>query len=198
MLNFNSMDLPREMIDNSENIRDKFINNGLTDTSVLRPEILDSWQRCKGTIDPHRRNSSEILPAKEIEQLRMEYGELIDIALPVMESLYSFVRGSDYSIILGMVKNEDLILVEFFCSPRLWKENERLNALPGSNWNEKVMGTSAISMALYHDRPFQLYPYENWCDGMRDVSTSAAPIHDPGSLETIGILLIGSVNVTLH
>ena len=193
MVDLSTMDSQPIIIDDRNDVWEKFINNEPVDTSVLRPDILDSWQRCKDTVDPRRGSSPEILPAKEFERIRIKNKELIDIAVPVMEGLFNFVKGSDYSIGLLAVENEDLIYLEFICTERLFNEHKKLNAIGGSNWAEKAMGTTSMSLALYHNRPFQLYPYENWCAGMREVTTSAAPIHDPDSKEKIGVLLLGSI-----
>ena len=193
MVNLSTMDSQREIIDDRNNVWEKFINNEPVDTSILRPEILDSWQRCKDTINPRIKRNPEVVSAEELEQLWIKNKELIDLALPVMENLFNFVRGSDYSITLLAVENEDLIFLEYIGNQTILKEHEILNAVRGSNWAENVIGTNAMSLALRHNRPFQLVPYENWCAGMREVTTSAAPIHDPGSQEIIGVLIIGSI-----
>ena len=78
------------------------------------------------------------------------------------------------------------------------RQNGYINAIPGSNWAEHVMGTHAGSLAVIHDRPFQVHPVENFCLFLRENTTAASPIHDPETGSLIGALTISENCELVH
>lgn len=171
-----------------KNVWEKFVNNEPVDLYAVRPEVLTSWERCRGKIDTYKEQNLEVLSVEDFEKVKSKNIELINIAIPVMENLYNFVRGSGFSITLLVVENNSLIVTEIIGDPEALKLHKKVNALPGTAWSESTMGTLAPTLAFYYDRPFQIQPYENWCACFHDGTTSAAPIHDPDTHRIIGAL----------
>ncbi|MHB8075863.1 sigma-54-dependent Fis family transcriptional regulator [Desulfosporosinus fructosivorans] len=178
--------------DQEKSIWEKFIEGEDIDTTKLQSEVLDSWQRCKGVFNPYKEKNSNILSPEDFDRLKFKYRKLLDIAVPAMENFYNFVRGSGFSITLATVDNGDHIILELIGDPGGLTAHELSNAIPGSNWSESVMGTSAAVLAVYHDRPFQVHPDEHWCVCLKEVTTCAAPIHDPDTQAIIGTLTVAA------
>lgn len=176
----------------------KFIQDRSINTSELRIEVLKSWQRCKGKVDPYKTKNLKRLSPKEFEELRFKYRDLIDIGLPVAENFYKFVKDSGFSILLGAVENGRLIILEIIGDPEQLAMHERTNGFPGYNWSESVMGTTSAVLAAYHNKPFTVHPQETWCECLKEVSSSAAPIHDPDTSELIGILTVAASYTKIH
>ncbi|HBW35642.1 MAG TPA: sigma-54-dependent Fis family transcriptional regulator, partial [Desulfosporosinus sp.] len=170
----------------------KFIEGEPIDTSKLKPEVLDSWQRCKGKVNPRKGKNYDIWSAKDVERIKLKYRELIEIAVPAMDNFYNFVKGSGFSITLEAVENNDHFVLEAIGDPSALAMHETSRAVQGSNWSEAVMGTSASAIAVYHDRPFQVHPDEHWCVCLKHCTTSSAPIHDPDTQAIIGTLTVAA------
>ncbi len=178
---------------------EKFVNHEPFDFSVVRPEVLSSWERCRGKIDPYKHKNEEILPGAEFERIKTKNQELINIAIQVMENLYNFVKGSGFAISLQLVENRILIdSGESIGDPEALKLLVKVNAVPGSVWSESIIGAFAPTLAFHHDRPFQVLPHENWCACLHDGTTSAAPIHDPDTHRLIGMLVMIGTYEMVH
>lgn len=178
--------------DQEKSIWERFIEGEPIDASNIQPEVLDSWQRCKGKVNPHKGKNSEKMSVQDFDQIKQKYRKLIDIAVPAMENFYNFVKGSGFSITLEAVENNNNIMLEVIGDPAALALHDTSGAVPGSNWSESVMGTNASTLAVYHDRPFQVHPDEHWCVCLRHCTTSSAPIHDPDTHEIVGALTVAA------
>lgn len=177
---------------------EEFIQGRSIDTSKLSIEVLNSWQRCKGKVDPYKKKNLEMVSPKDLEELKFKYRDLIDIGVPTMDNFYNYVKGSGFSILLGPVENGELIILEVIGDHEQLAAHELTNAFPGYRWTESVMGTTAATLVAYHDKPFIVHPQETWCECLKEVSTCAAPIHDPDTSELIGILTVAASYTKIH
>jgi transcriptional regulator with PAS, ATPase and Fis domain len=177
---------------------EKFVHNEPFDSSVVRPEILSSWERCRGKIDPYKEQNINVLSDEDFEKVKSKNSELTNIAIPVMENLYNFVKGSGFAIALQVVENDRQIDAELISDPEALQLHIKVNGLPGTEWSESIMGTFAPTLAFHHDKPFQVQPYENWCACLHDGTTSAAPIHDPDTRRIIGVLVMTGTFENVH
>ena len=67
----------------------------------LNPVIKKSWTRSReNNVDPFRTTGTEKLSTQRLEQRLQERRELIAISLPLMEALYSLVKGSGFLVVL--------------------------------------------------------------------------------------------------
>ena len=154
---------------------------------------MASWKRCKGNVDPFKRLNEEILDPLRFHELQTKNQELLEIASPVMQKLYRIVQGSGFVIVLYAVNSLNIFLLRFLGDPETFSLLEWVNAIPGGNWAENIMGTHAASLSVILNKPFQVRPYENWCEAQHRGTTSAAPIHDPETGEIIGCLDMGGL-----
>ena len=80
----------------------KFVRGMPVDTEIVRPVILDSWERCRSKgVSPYLAKVPVVLGEEELQTLIARYGELIDISRPFMERLFSFVKGSNFIVALS-------------------------------------------------------------------------------------------------
>lgn len=163
----------------------EFVNGGVVPGTKVRPEIINSWQRCRDMVDPYQKANLNILNKEEFQKLKEENSELLRIAIPVMDNLYSFVCGSGFVVALS---NANGYLLRVIGDPEALELVSRANFIEGSNWREEVMGTNAIGTAIYLDKPIQLQSYEHWCICVHVGTCSGAPIHDPDTGDLIGVL----------
>lgn len=157
-----------------EKQRENFIKNNDIPKSV-RPEILNSWIRCKNyNVDTNNGQGKE-LPKEEFEKILYEKRDLIQIAIPAMIDLYNVVKDTNYSIILA---DENAVILEVIGNEEIMNKNMELHFLKGCKWMEKDVGTNAIGTSIYLDKPIQTIGAEHYCKRQHGWTCSAAPIHD--------------------
>ncbi|MCG0276197.1 MAG: sigma-54-dependent Fis family transcriptional regulator [Thermosediminibacteraceae bacterium] len=184
-----------------------FVENGNL-SPFIKPIIAESWQRCKKYgVDPMG-GVGKVL-SKELLELRIkENEELISIAHPIMENIYSLVAGSGFVIILV---DKDGYLIDVIGDEEVMEKAVELNFVKGALWTEKAVGTNAIGTSLYIGKPVQVIGAEHYCITHHSWTCSAAPIHDEegniiGCLDmfgschkahshTLGIVLAGAYSI---
>jgi len=155
------------------------------DARSVRPEILDSWERCRGRVDPFQKVNRKISTGKEFNEVLERSRELLEIGGPVVDALYKFVKGSGFVAVLS---DADGYLLKVIGDPEVMDAVTQINLVPGSDWSEPVIGTNAIGTSIVADRPLQIYAYEHWCVCNHVGVCSASPIHDPTTGRTLGVL----------
>jgi transcriptional regulator of acetoin/glycerol metabolism len=170
----------------------KYIDKNVLDIQVLRPEVADSWQRCRNiNVDPFP-ETTEYVHRLELKERRYRSQFLLKAARSFVESLYEFVRGSGFQVVLT---DETGYLLDVRGDPEILARTESVHLCPGGNWNEAVRGTNAIGTAIFERRPVQVYACEHYCKPNHFLTCSAAPIFDPDGM-MIGVLDIsGSYRV---
>jgi len=76
---------------------EKFINNFEIEPYVIRPLVANSWHRClRMKVDPCATLSDlRLLSPVQVEKRIKRRKRLIDAAMPFMNHLYNFVKGTD-------------------------------------------------------------------------------------------------------
>ena len=162
-----------------------FISIGKVDPKV-RSEIRDSWIRCMNhSVDPY--NGKGNIKHQSIEKLISENSELISVSRPIMESIYSMVRGSGFALFLA---DKDGYIIEVIGDKNIMERVEQLNFLKGELWSERAVGTNAIGLALYLRKPVQTIGAEHYGINQHSWTCSAAPIYDEDNN------LIGCINMS--
>ncbi|MDR5587577.1 MULTISPECIES: sigma-54-dependent Fis family transcriptional regulator [Clostridium] len=163
----------------------KFIATGEVDSKV-RSEIAESWIRCrKYGVDPN--NGKGNVKHPEIDKLIKSNIELISVARPIMESIYSMVSGSGFALFLS---DKDGYLLEIIGDQDIMERVNELNFLKGELWTENIVGTNAIGTALYLNKPVQTIGAEHYGINQHSWTCSASPIHDEDGN------LIGCINMS--
>ncbi|NRY62439.1 sigma-54-dependent Fis family transcriptional regulator [Clostridium beijerinckii] len=162
-----------------------FISTGNVNPKV-RSEIGDSWIRCMNYgVDPY--DGKGHVRHSNINELINKNNELISVARPVMESIYSMVRGSGFALFLT---DKDGYIIDVIGDNDIMKRIEELNFLKGELWSENVVGTNAIGTALYLGKPVQTIGAEHYGVNQHSWTCSASPIYDEDDN------LIGCINMS--
>ncbi|AGX45037.1 sigma-54-dependent Fis family transcriptional regulator [Clostridium saccharobutylicum] len=163
----------------------KFISTGKVNSKV-RSEIKDSWIRCMNYgVDPY--NGKGNIKHPNVKQLINKNNELISVARPIMESIYSMVRGSGFALFLT---DKDGYIIEVIGDKDIMERVAELNFLKGELWSENVVGTNAIGTALYLNKPVQTIAAEHYGINQHSWTCSASPIYDEDDN------LIGCINMS--
>ena len=167
----------------------------LEDPIKVRPEILDSWKRCREAgVDHNDGTSYRLLDPSQIKEMLDQHRELVDIAKPFMDRIYNFVKGSGFIV---MLTDERGYIMEAFGDQDTLQKASRLNFIRGACWTEEDVGTNAIGTALVLRKPIQVSGAEHYCRKHHAWTCSAAPIIDKSG-QMIGILDLSGPSYGTH
>lgn len=153
----------------------------LNDDKPIEAHILRAWERCSALeLDRDDIKGPIRYNAEDIDKLLEENKELIRISKPFMETLYSFVRGSGFVVML--TDNNACILnvigdKEIINKPELSTDFEI-----GVIWQEQYAGNTAMSTALYEEESVQVLGDQHYCNRYKIWACSAAPIRKDGKI----------------
>jgi transcriptional regulator of acetoin/glycerol metabolism len=175
-------------------IWDRFIRAGKIEPGTLGPELEASWRRCKAAgVDPLAGRSTVVLGSAEFAALAERKQDLIRVAKPFMENLYSLVAGSSFVVLLF---DEQGYLLEAVGDQDRILASQDLNLNKGALWAEGEVGTNGAGTPLVLGRPFQVSGAEHYCQKHHRWTCSGAPLFDPRG-KTIGLLdMTGPVDET--
>jgi PAS domain S-box-containing protein len=173
---------------------DRFIRAGKIEPGTLGPELEASWRRCQAAgVDPLAGRSTVVLGSAEFAALAERKQDLIRVAKPFMENLYSLVAGSSFVVLLF---DEQGYLLEAVGNPDRILASQDLNLNKGALWAEGEVGTNGAGTPLVLSRPFQVSGAEHYCQKHHRWTCSGAPIFDARG-KTIGLLdMTGPVDET--
>jgi len=184
-----------EKIKKIEKARRRFIAIGEIDSSVVRPIIADSWQRCKlGRVDPYLKKPTAPLGNKEIKALLERNRYLIEVSWPILEMVGEMTKSSGFRIDLS---DKDGYILKIIGDKKILEESEKIGVVIGSNRSETIVGTNSIGMTLFTGKPVQIIGPEHYNLYPRYWTCSSAPLRDPSG-NIIGVINMSGKYHLLH
>lgn len=176
-----------------QEIWDHFVKTGETDVR-MNPIVEKSWRKCqRNGLDPLQgrgRRADE----KVFQSIRSANKELLEIALPVMQSVYEIVKQSHFLLVLTDSVGYVLETIGDLAIQQMSKE---LEFVQGSLWSDLEVGTNAIGIALDYDTSIQMVGPEHYGLPHHRWSCSAVPIHGVNG-EIIGCLDLSGDSQCAH
>ena len=155
---------------------EEFVTTGVIRSGVIREEIAESWERCRSYgLDPNSEYITSDLSDEKKGEILSENSYLLDIASPFLRSLYELVKSLEMIVFLT---DRDGFILESIGDGVIMEYCLSKNAVVGSSFNERCAGTTAISIALALDSPYQMMAEEHYLKLIHIASCAAAPIHD--------------------
>jgi signal transduction histidine kinase len=159
-------------------------------TTGLRPSIVESWQRSLAigldptdVLAPIEADESEVLEHWFAHPLGSITHVLTEQLRKVAEESRSVVVLTDAS---GLVLHR---VGEEWLKERAAAEQ---NLVEGARYSEAADGTNGIGTALAADHAFQVFASEHFNERHQQWVCSGAPVHDPVSGQTIGLIDLSS------
>jgi sigma-54 dependent transcriptional regulator, acetoin dehydrogenase operon transcriptional activator AcoR len=172
-----------------------FIETGRNDHSDVRDIISRSWQRCQdGGVDPFNSGLHPYLQGEALARGLRQREQLITVARPFMEDLYTIVKGTGFVVVLT---NEEGYILQMLSDEGADETPMTSNFFIGASWRETDAGTNAIGTALEEQQPIQVSGAEHFCQKHHCLTCSAAPIFDPDD-QLIGILDMSGSHESAH
>ncbi|NPV93363.1 MAG: sigma 54-interacting transcriptional regulator [Firmicutes bacterium] len=154
---------------------------------VLPPEILDSWERSSQYKIPRfTRENANFCTEAELREAQEKSRYLMEISLPVMESLQEFVAGTGFVVCLI---DANAVALKALGDQESLDWAKGANLVRGSLWAEELIGTNAGTLSVSLARPISVYAYEYYCLFAIVSAASFCPIIDNGCV-------IGSIGMT--
>ncbi|SLK00670.1 helix-turn-helix domain-containing protein [Arthrobacter sp. P2b] len=153
--------------------------------SGLRNLIRESWQRSVSfKADPDNPAAPLALDRDELEDYRSQHP--LAAIMPVINKL--LVQPSHDSGLLVAVGDEVGRLLWVEGDPALQRRAEGMMFVPGADWSEATVGTSAPGTALALGRGIQIAGAEHYQRAVHAWSCTAVPFHDPDSGAVLGVV----------
>jgi hypothetical protein len=147
----------------------------------VRPLVADSWRRSAG-VDPDG-VPRVALGADELDAARRD-GPLATLLPIVRRLLVDDTRSAGCVVAVGDASGR-LVWVDGARTAR--RAAEDMGFVPGADWAEEHVGTSAPGTALRIDRAVQIRSDEHYATAVKPWSCTAVPVHDPSG-RAVGVL----------
>ncbi|MBC8162173.1 MAG: sigma 54-interacting transcriptional regulator [Roseiflexaceae bacterium] len=161
-----------------------FVTQGHTDSALISPPMLRSWQRCRALpLDA----IAPVASGPVDESFDHVLAGLRDLTRPSMEDLYQFVEGSGFVVLLFTA---ELRLIDLLGDPPIVDQLAALGLATGTRWSERRIGTMAVNLALAEAVPCQTRGAEHYHRAYHQLTCSAAPLFDVEgrALGVLGVL----------
>ncbi|WP_309081544.1 GAF domain-containing protein [Zhihengliuella sp.] len=162
---------------------------------LLRPVVGESWRRSLGFLTPGRIEPSVALQSADLSAYRRDHP--LAAVLPVITRLLvEPARDTGLLIAVGDAEGR-LLCVEG--DDDAVRRAEGMAFVPGADWSERSVGTSAPGTALATGQGVQVSGAEHFSEIAHRFSCTASPIHAPdGQLLGVVDLTGGSEAVAAH
>lgn len=160
-----------------------------------KEHIQRSHQRCQEYgVENDRVFSKRILDQNALFHKLETKRELILTAVPFMNHLYSFVKGSGFFVILT---DEEGCILTVMGDEGILSEAFGCKMIPGAYMDERSIGTNAMGTCLAEKMPLQVSGEEHYIRKYHRWTCSAAPIRN-GDGEIVGALDITGYSKSVH
>lgn len=160
----------------------------------VRPVIARSWQRsAEAGVDPD--HGLAPIRASEDEVGRRWDAHPLAIAVPILRGLLDDVGDTEH---VALVCDADGTLLWIDGRPAMLDAARSVHLARGSVWAEGAAGTNAMGTALAERHPVQVFSAEHYAESVHPWTCSAAPVRDPVSGATLGVLDLTGAMGTAH
>lgn len=155
----------------------QFLSKGRVPRGIVPDFIERSWQRSAAFgVAYDRIHEIGRIDEVDLRTVVSQYGNLINLATPVMQNLHHQLVGSGSVVLL--CSDEGLIL-HSLGDPDFLPKAQHIALKPGVSWAENQKGTNAICAAIIERQPVVIYAGHHYIRQNHFLACSAAPVLDP-------------------
>ena len=142
----------------------------------LPTEIYDSWERSYHyNVERGMREVSNRITERDLAQAKEDSKYLMETAVPVMERLSEFVKGTGFVVLLS---DANCVSLKTIGDEMSLEWSRKANIVEGAIWREENIGTNAGHLCMSLVKPVSVYSYEHFCLFAILGASSFAPIVD--------------------
>ena len=155
----------------------QFLSEGRVPRGIVPDFIERSWQRSAafGVAYDRIREIGRVDEA-DLRVAVSQYGNLINLATPVMENLHHQLTGSGSVVLLC---SDEGFILHSMGDPDFLPKAQHIALKPGVSWAENQKGTNAICAAIIERQPVVIYAGHHYIRQNHFLACSAAPVLDP-------------------
>jgi hypothetical protein len=185
---------PKEYAQLVHRVRDAVLSGG-NPPGQPRAVVSDSWRRSLAArIDPETSRPVVVYEQRDIADLRGDH-PLAAVLQALRTTLVSIADEAEHVMIVTDAEGHIL-----------WREGnsgvcvqaDRVGITEGTRWSEDSIGTNAMGTALAIDGPVMIHSTEHLVRTYHPWTCVAAPIHDPDTSATLGVIDVTGPLSTLH
>lgn len=143
-------------------------------------------------ITARQSTSNKMLDEKAFDALIKSKQELVAVAEPFVNQLYSFVKDSQFLVILT---DENGCILNVIGNEEMLQKAHSTYLLPGAYMGEEYIGTNGMGTSIVEGHPLQITGKEHILEILQGWTCSGAPIRDPDGKITGCIDLTGDMNL---
>jgi transcriptional regulator of acetoin/glycerol metabolism len=162
---------------------------------IVREVIADSWERCSETgVDPVQDGAPLQMEPRDAGSRWREHplSQSTEILQTVLGHLLYDARH------IVVVSDADGCILWSDGHPDVLRASERIRFSPGHAWSEAAAGTNAVGTALAANHAVQVFSAEHYRSEVHGWQCSGAPVHDPETGETLGVIDVTGSYETAH
>jgi hypothetical protein len=168
--------------------------DGRSPAAVPRAEIAASWRRVSAVgLDPGTHAQVVPLSGADIERRRTTSG--MAPLLPQLTASLASVTEAGHLVVVADAEGRVLWR---FGTPGVRRHADRLGFVSGSAWTEGNVGTNAIGTSLVTGEAVQIRGAEHYVEAHTRWGCVAAPLRDPWTGRTLGVVDVSGPSQTLH
>jgi len=159
-------------------------------------EVIDqSWRRsARARVDPIDGIAPLVMSADEAAA-RWDDSPL-RVAEPILRELLADVGAAGQQLVLVCDAEGTMLWIDG--EPGMLEQATAVHLERGSGWSEERAGTNAMGTALAAGHSLQVFSAEHFAVPVHEWTCSAAPVRDPATGETIGVLDLSGELATAH
>ncbi|MEM7407422.1 MAG: transcriptional regulator [Pseudomonadota bacterium] len=145
--------------------------------------ITSSWQRCADSVSIQLQRA----PTGCIDDLERRWREspVFAAAGAEIERLKTLAAEGSY---VAAISDHHGELLWTHASRHMRERAEAVNFTAGGRWHERAAGTNAVGLSLTLGQPVTVFSSEHFLPFVHDWVCYAAPLVDPGTGRTLGVL----------
>ena len=168
---------------------------GATAQPEVREVIDQSWRRsARAHFDPIGGIAPLVISGDEAAA-RWDSSPL-RVAEPILREMFADIGTAGQQVVL--VCDADGTMLWIDGEPGVLEEATAIHLERGARWSEESAGTNAMGTALAAGHPLQVFSAEHFAVSVHEWTCSAAPIRDPETGETLGVLDLSGELATAH
>jgi transcriptional regulator of acetoin/glycerol metabolism len=141
------------------------------DPTIVRPTILNSWERCRKSAYQGRSIALQPIDLDGLRRSTINNRDLMESAKLLMDKLAHSIHLSQS--VLTLVDATGLVL---YTSATTQAQEELPYTVPGRHCDEAMLGTNGVSLCIIEKKPVQVIASEHFNSSLHNFSCAAAPI----------------------
>jgi transcriptional regulator of acetoin/glycerol metabolism len=154
----------------------------------IRPEVFSSWQRSALSVPVTLREAP--LASPEVTQQSFAQSRLGQACQVILDDLRDVTQAGDY---VAAITDEMVTITWVAGGRKMLRHADDVHFTLGGCWNEESVGTNALALAHKLERPSTVFSAEHYSPMVHDWVCYSAPILDPTTGHSLGVIDVSSL-----